>query len=154
MKKAELRALRERHESLAREYAAERQRLQSRVREMQLTQSLQQQFISNADIPDIGPTRKATLASFGIETASDVEENAILEVPGFGPKLTERLIRWRQEIERQFVFNSAIGVPLQQQQALELRFAQPRQQAETKLLAGEAELQAIGKQAESELRLL
>lgn len=154
MKKAELRAMRERHEILAREYAEQRQRLQFRAREMQLTQFLQQQFISNADISDIGPTRKATLASFGIETAVDVEETAILEVPGFGPKLTERLTRWRQEIESQFVFNPTVGVPPQEQHALDLRFAQSRQHIETRLQAGEGELQAIARQAEGELRLL
>lgn len=154
MKKAELRAMRDRHESLAREYTAERQRLQSKAHEMQLTQFLQQQFISNADIPDIGPTRKATLSSFGIETASDVEENAILQVPGFGPKLTERLIHWREENERQFVFNPAVGIPPQVQQALDLRFAQSRQHVESRLVAGEGELQATVKQAESELRQL
>ena len=121
---------------------------------MQLTQFLQQQFISSADIPDIKATRKATLASFGIETACDVEAKAVLEVPGFGPKLTERLIHWRQEIERQFAFNPAVGIPPQERQALELKFAQPRQHIETKLLAGERELRAIVNQAEGELSLL
>ncbi len=154
MKKSELRALHKRHESLAREYIDERQRLQFRAREMQLAQFLQQYFISDQTISDIGPTRKATLASFGIETAFDVEENAILQVPGFGPKLTGRLLQWRQEIERQFVFNPTVGIPLQEQQALDLRFVQARQQVETRLVSGEGELQAIVRQAEGELRLL
>lgn len=61
MKRSELRALRERHESLAREYTGERQRLQSRAREMQLAQFLQQYFISDQTISDIGPTRKLDL---------------------------------------------------------------------------------------------
>jgi DNA-binding helix-hairpin-helix protein with protein kinase domain len=154
MKKAELRALRERHENLVGEHTAERQRWQLQARKMHFTLFLQQQFISNADIPDIGPTRKTTLASFGIETAFDVEENAILEVPGFGPKLADRLIRWPQEIERQFIFNPTVGIPPQVQQDLGRRFAQPQQDVEGKLLAGEGELQAIVKQAESELRQL
>ncbi len=152
MKKAELREMRERYDTLAREYTAEKQNLQSKAREIQLTQFLQRQFISNADIPDIGPTRKATLASFGIETAFDVKENAILQVPGFGPKLTARLIRWRERIKSQFIFKPE--VPLQEQQILDLKFAQARQHIEMKLLAGEGELQAIAKQAESELREL
>jgi DNA-binding helix-hairpin-helix protein with protein kinase domain len=154
MKKAELRTLRERHDSLAREYTAERQGLQFKAREMQLAQFLQQHFISDHVIPDIGPTRKATLASFGIETALDVEPATILQVPGFGPKLTDRLTYWREEIERQFVFNAAVGVPPQEQQALDLRFAQARKQVEARLLSGEGELRAIVNQAESELRLL
>jgi DNA-binding helix-hairpin-helix protein with protein kinase domain len=154
MKKSELREMRARQESLAREYAEERQRLQFKARDKQFDQFLQQQFISNADIPDIGPTRKATLSSFGIETAFDVERYAILQIQGFGPKLANRLIRWRREIEGQFVFNPAVGIPPQEQQALDLKFAQSRQHVESRLLAGEGELQAIVKQAESELRQL
>ena len=78
---------------------------------MQREAFLQQYFISDATIEGIGTTRKATLASFGIETAADIERDAIFQVPGFGEKLTTRLICSRQEIEKQFIFNPAIGLP-------------------------------------------
>jgi DNA-binding helix-hairpin-helix protein with protein kinase domain len=153
-KKESLRNLRQRHEQLARDYTLERQGLQAKAREMQLALFLQQSFISDASIENIGPTRTAALASFGIETALDVEEAAVLQVPGFGPKLTERLVQWRHQAEAQFVFNSAAGVPAREQQALDIKYATLRQPVEAQLLAGEGELRAIRNQAEQELRSL
>jgi DNA-binding helix-hairpin-helix protein with protein kinase domain len=152
--RTDLRKLRQRHEDLTHGHALERQQLQARVQEMQREAFLQQYFISDATIEGIGPTRKATLASFGIETASDVERNAILQVPGFGEKLTQRLLCWRQEIERQFVFNPAIGLPPREQQALDIKYATARQPVEAQLLAGEGKLRAILNQAERDFQTL
>jgi DNA-binding helix-hairpin-helix protein with protein kinase domain len=154
VKKEDLRKLRQRHEDLTCGHTHDRQQLQARVREMQLAGFLQQYFISDASIKDIGPTRKATLASFGIESASDVEKGAILQVPGFGEKLAERLVCWRQEVERHFVFNPATGVPPREQQTLNIKYATAQQPIEAQLRAGEGELRAILSQAERELRTL
>jgi DNA-binding helix-hairpin-helix protein with protein kinase domain len=153
-KKEDLRKLRQRHEELAGDYALARQRLQMKAREMQLAAFLQQYFISDASIRDIGPTRTATLRSFGIETAFDVEPIAVLQVPGFGEKLTERLVQWRQQVEAKFAFNPAAGVPPAEQKALEVKYATARQPVEAQLLAGEGDLRAIVTRTESELRQL
>lgn len=150
-KKEELRKLRQRHEELARAYAMERQGLHARAREMQLALFLQQQFISDATIPAVGPTRTAALASFGIETAFDVETSAVQQVPGFGPKLTEKLLYWRKDVEAQFRFNPVVGVPPPEQRALDMKYAQARQPVEMRLLGGPGELQAIVRQAEGQL---
>ncbi len=151
-KKEALRKLRQRHEELAREYAIDRQRLEARARDIQLEQFLSQHFISDGDIPDIGKTRTATLASFGIETAWDVDADTILEVPNFGPKLTERLVHWRKTIEARFVFDPRVGVPDHEKRTLDMKYAQARQQVETRLGAGEGELRGIAREAEKELR--
>jgi DNA-binding helix-hairpin-helix protein with protein kinase domain len=122
---------------------------------MQFKQYLQQQFISNFIIPDIGPGRKATLASFGIETAWDVESEIILDIPGFGPKLTGRLVSWRRDIESQFLFNAKAGIPPHEQQALDAKYSQARQRLETELLTGEKVLRNIHLRADSsEIRQL
>jgi DNA-binding helix-hairpin-helix protein with protein kinase domain len=146
--------LRQRHEDLTTNYAKERRQLQHRVQEMQRETFLQQHFISDASIDSIGPTRKATLASFGIETDADVESDAILQVPGFGARLTERLVCWRQQIERQFVFNPAVGLPPREQQALDIKYATVRQPVEAQLLGGERDLRAILQRADRDLRPL
>jgi probable HAF family extracellular repeat protein len=70
--KAKLEELKKSYESLNSEYRAEHQQLQRYVREAQLKQFLHQRFISDAQIQDIGPVRKAALRSYGIETAFDV----------------------------------------------------------------------------------
>jgi DNA-binding helix-hairpin-helix protein with protein kinase domain len=147
----ELRALRDRHGSLQHEYTAERQRLLVNARAMQLSGYLQQQFISDHDIPSIGPVRKAVLASYGIETAEDVTEQEVLQVPGFGPVLTGKLLDWRRKVERAFRFNAAAGVPPTVQQALDVKYRQAQQQVELQLRAGPQELQAITDRAAQEL---
>jgi DNA-binding helix-hairpin-helix protein with protein kinase domain len=148
---AGLRALRDRHGSLQHEYTAERQQLLANARTMQLSLHLQQQFISDHDIPSIGPVRKAVLASYGIETAEDVTEQEVLQVPGFGPVLTGKLLDWRRKVERSFKFNAAAGVPPAMQQALDVKYRQARQQVEQQLRDGPRELQAITDRAAGEL---
>jgi DNA-binding helix-hairpin-helix protein with protein kinase domain len=154
VKKDDLSNLRRRHEELTRAYALARQGLQSRVRETQLAIFLQRHFISDASIPDIGPSRTATLASFGIETAFDIEVKAVRQIPGFGPKYTHRLVDWRRQVEARFVFNAAVGVPHQEQQSLNIKYATGQQPVEAQLLAGERELRAVLSQADFELRRL
>src|SRR5690606_15090856 len=61
--------------------------LHQHAREHQLEAYLRNCFISNARIQGIGPTRIATLESFGIETAFDVNFHTASLVPGFGPVL-------------------------------------------------------------------
>jgi DNA-binding helix-hairpin-helix protein with protein kinase domain len=63
--------------------------------------------IDRAKIRGIGSGRTSMLASYGIETAADVDDSAILQIPGFGPMLTTELVRWRREHERNFRFNPA-----------------------------------------------
>jgi DNA-binding helix-hairpin-helix protein with protein kinase domain len=70
--------------------------------------------ISRSQIPGIGPGRAATLASFGVETASDVDLNSVKTIPGFGPKLCGELLSWRERHELNFRFNSAEPVDAQE----------------------------------------
>jgi DNA-binding helix-hairpin-helix protein with protein kinase domain len=61
--------------------------------------------IEDARIRGIGESRTAMLASYGIETAADVEQSRIWQIPGFGVTLTAELLQWRQDHERNFRFN-------------------------------------------------
>lgn len=63
--------------------------------------------IDRAEIPGIGSSRTAMLASYGIETAADVERGKIHQIPGFGQKLTGELLKWRRGHEQNFRFNPA-----------------------------------------------
>ncbi|MFN8515475.1 MAG: hypothetical protein U0841_23400 [Chloroflexia bacterium] len=53
----------------------------------------------------------ATLQSWGIETAADVEAWAIKAISGFGQTYTNRLLDWRQTIEG-VSFNAARSINL------------------------------------------
>ncbi|MGE3424782.1 MAG: hypothetical protein AB7N24_22255 [Dehalococcoidia bacterium] len=61
--------------------------------------------IDLARIRGIGPGRTSMLASYGIETAADVNYQQIIQIQGFGESLTSELVQWRQEHERNFRFN-------------------------------------------------
>lgn len=61
--------------------------------------------IEKAKIEGVGKGRKLTLASYGIETAADVTHAALVQVPGFGPKMQVRMLDWRASLERRFAFD-------------------------------------------------
>lgn len=61
--------------------------------------------IRDQKISGIGPTKLATLASYGIETAADVTDAQVLAVPGFGPVNSRPLIEWANSCARGFVYN-------------------------------------------------
>ncbi len=139
----ELRGVREQMEKLRSRYDNELRRLSRDVWQKQLDAYLQTKFISEARIVGVGPGRTATLASYGIETAADVEYNRVLAVPGVDPDTTNELCAWRSSYERQFHVNRAQGVPAAERQALLLKFAQIRQQLELKLRSGPRRLREV-----------
>jgi len=79
--------------------------LRQNHRAIQLTNFLDQYEIELAKIPSIGPGRKQTLQSYGIETAADLNSAAILRVPGFGEKTAANLLAWRTSLEKRFRFD-------------------------------------------------
>jgi DNA-binding helix-hairpin-helix protein with protein kinase domain len=132
----ELARLKSQYESLDAEFAQEKQKLQATIREHQLHKFLGSFFIDDHKIPKIGPGRKATLASFGIETAADMDPLKIQKIKGFGKSYTGELVRWRTSLERKFVFDPSKGIDPADVAALNQKFRQHRAQLESALLAG------------------
>ena len=56
--------------------------------------------IEDAKLNNIGPARCAVLRSWGIDTAADVDDAKIAEIPGFGKSLTDKLVLWRERREK------------------------------------------------------
>ncbi|MGQ9647674.1 MAG: hypothetical protein ACUVWO_14200 [Thermodesulfobacteriota bacterium] len=127
--------MKSRYENLNSEYAREKQKLQAAVRERQLHKFLDTFFIHDHSIPKVGAGRKATLASFGVETAADVEPGKILRISGFGPSLTNELVQWRRRLEGKFRFDPSKGVDPADIAALNQKFRQERTEIEGALLA-------------------
>ena len=71
----------------------------------QRTAYLDRFSIRHANISGIGPAKTATLISFGIETAADVNRSAVLNVPGFGKVMTSKLLDWRRKHEARFRYD-------------------------------------------------
>ena len=125
-------------------------RRQERYRELenerkmaQLRRFLESYSIDRASIPGIGPTRKAMLEIYGIDTAGDVIERAVMAVPGFGVGLAGNLLNWRRSIEAKFRFDPTKSVDPRDIAALDREIADARQMLEARLLSGEEQLKEI-----------
>jgi DNA-binding helix-hairpin-helix protein with protein kinase domain len=107
-------------------------------RQKQLTRFLEKHRIENANIPGIGPSRKARLRSFGVEDASDVTR--WLNIKGFGPELKNALWAWRASIEGRFVFDPHQPIDPADLSALDQELARKRAALVQSLSAGPQQL--------------
>lgn len=84
--------------------------LRSNLRDRQLHDYLDKFLIRLSTIDGVPAHCLAVLCSFGIESAADISEQAVLRVPGFGPVRTERLMKWRRSKEATFVFDPSVNI--------------------------------------------
>ena len=76
-------------------------------RDRQLHGFLDSFEIRHTKISGIGPAKLAALASYGVDTAADVNSAKLRSVPGFGPTTSRPLLEWRRKLEGRFVYRSA-----------------------------------------------
>jgi DNA-binding helix-hairpin-helix protein with protein kinase domain len=153
-KKKQLEALHAEWNSLPAVRAARLQELERDRFKQQLEQYLENFFIEHATISGIGPGRRATLVSCGIETAADIHKQGIVAAPGFGPAMAEKLIEWRRETERGFRFDPTKGIDPQKVLAIDRDIATQKRKIEQALIAGSSELAQIKHQTEQQGRRL
>jgi hypothetical protein len=96
--------------------------------------------ISRARIRGIGDARKATLQSYGIETAADISDHHVLAVPGFGPVALSNLKQWRNQQERRFRFDRNKGVDQAAKNVVERQILTEKIDVERKLNEGLSKL--------------
>jgi DNA-binding helix-hairpin-helix protein with protein kinase domain len=116
--------LHRRLKNLRAEHDSEVARLRSDKRTAQLELWLRRFLLVEHRIPKIGPVRLATLTSYGIETAAEVQEARIARIPGFGPGLIEVLLDWRASLQKRFRVDPREAMPANQIRALELKYGQ------------------------------
>jgi len=141
----------ERHRQLRVEQDAELKEVESRRSQEQLRAYLDAALIRDAQIPNIGQARKAVLASYGIESALDIERSRLNAVPGFGETLTSALLVWRGGVERAFRFNPSAAIPPSEINRLTMKYFQMRCQLEIQLQRGVETLRRFLTVAEREL---
>ena len=107
----------------------------------QRCQFLERHFIDTATISGVGPTKKAALRSFGIETAADVTWDKVIAVKGFGEFLTRAVVDWQKACERRFVFNPRMAVTTADINTVQAQIAARKHKIETELNAGAVTLQ-------------
>jgi DNA-binding helix-hairpin-helix protein with protein kinase domain len=98
--KAEIEALPAIEQKRVQEYAANR-------RAEHLKTHLDRFQIRRHKIAGVGPSKLATLTSYGIETAADVSSGRVQAVPGFGPVNSQPLVEWRRRLEAKFAYNAS-----------------------------------------------
>jgi DNA-binding helix-hairpin-helix protein with protein kinase domain len=134
-------------------YETERRRLDANREALQREQHLRTCFISDHDIPGIGPGREQLLASFGIETAADIEADRIDAIKGFGKVLTGNLLKWKKEMLAVFHFDPTISIPEDEMRALALKYQQLQESLLLQLERGAAELETLASHTSQELSL-
>nr|WP_319376412.1 hypothetical protein [uncultured Methanoregula sp.] len=124
-KLARLKAVRRNYETIEREYKTVLASMQHTARERQLESFLESCFIDGYNFLRIGANRKATLRSFGIETAADITRAALMRITELDEIHKEELLTWRQQMENKFRFNPTDSVEKTDIQPLIHKF-QPR----------------------------
>ena len=117
--------------------------LKAHHRQLQMEEFLDRFEIERATIPSIGPGRKQTLSSYGIETAADIKESEIAKVPGFGPVLRSTLIEWREAVEARFRFDPNRKLDARHIANVEQEILSERKRIEERLRTGSVELRTI-----------
>jgi hypothetical protein len=117
------------------------QLLEQKKKEAQLNRHLDRFLIAHAKIRKIGSGRKAVLASFGIETAADIDPRKISSIQGFGPSLISELMAWRQTQVSKFVFNPNEPVSQGDLSALKSKIAASKVHLENQIRLAAANLQ-------------
>ena len=120
--------------------------LKARQQQLQMEEFLDRFEIDRATIPNIGPGRKQTLSSYGIETAADITEMQLAKVPGFGPVLCTKLTDWRASIEARFRFDPARQIDPRHIAKVEQDILADRRRVEDELRSGPIELRTISSQ--------
>ncbi len=120
-----LRAVRRNYEAIEREYKAVLASLQHTARERQLVTFLESCFIDGYNFLRIGADRKATLRSFGIETAADITRASLMRITQLDEIHKEELLTWRHQMEEKFRFDPSGGTARTDIQPLIHKF-QPR----------------------------
>ena len=153
-RRAELSKLKVELEQLPKLEKEELEKLHSTAQARQKHKFLERCYIDSANIPGVGPTRKATLRSFGIETAADVSKTRVMQVRGFGESLARSVVDWKASCERRFVFNPVTAVSSNDKDGVRAKFAAKRIVLEKKLSAAPSELQQYRQRAANTLSTL
>jgi DNA-binding helix-hairpin-helix protein with protein kinase domain len=107
--------------------------------------------IEHASIQDIGPSRKATLRSYGIESAADVDRRTIRRIDGFGDSLTARLCAWRSSVEQGFRFDPSKNITPSEVSALDAELSRIRARLSSDIMAAVASAEQERRTAEASL---
>lgn len=138
---SELSDARQHHQHLPQERLAALDNLKRNHRHHQLMTYLDKFEIANARLKGIGASKATTLESYQIETAADITYEAVIDVPGFGPKTAEKLVAWRRALEARFRYDPTKPIDPAAINATERQIVTERARLEQVLSQGAQRLQ-------------
>jgi hypothetical protein len=142
------------YDHLPEQRARRLQKLVEGLRQKQMEEHLDKFPIQSARIPGVGPAKVAMLSSHGIDTAGDINQSKVLQVPGFGPATTRKLLAWRRLHEQTFRFDPRRGVSQSDMAAVERDITMARSTLEREIAAGLGRLKAMVEAANARRRAL
>jgi DNA-binding helix-hairpin-helix protein with protein kinase domain len=107
---ARLKVAKRNFEAIEREYKSALSSIQHTARERQLITFLESCFIDSYNFLRIGANRKATLRSFGIETAADITRASLMRITELDTIHKDELLEWRHQMENKFRFDPSRGM--------------------------------------------
>ncbi len=117
--------------------------LETEAKKNQLDAFLKQFEIDDAEIKGVILTPiKKTLLSHGVETAADVVEG-LKRIPSVGGYHAEKLLGWRRDLERRFIFDSAKSVSSEARIKVEHEVDQLRARLEHEISDGANDLSRV-----------
>jgi DNA-binding helix-hairpin-helix protein with protein kinase domain len=140
--------------TLTTSYSRDFATLQQTSRESALFRHLRLQPIADEYIAGIGPGRKQTLASHGINTAADLTESRLFGISGFGPVLIGTLMQWRRTAEAKFRFDPKRDLDTRQKITLDTGYRNHQRKILEVLEAGLSQLQRLAMTHSAELTML
>jgi tetratricopeptide (TPR) repeat protein len=154
-KRNELSNRKETYENLAQIRQLKHQELEAEARKSRLEEFLDQFEINDAKIKGINTTVKTVLLSHGVETAADVSEiKKLKQIPSIGNLRARWLLGWRHDLEKEFVFDPAKGVPLEARVKTEREVDALRFRLESELSEGARHLRQMKRVIETNRRRL
>lgn len=128
-------------ENLEREKHLKISLYQNKRHGLQFVKYLESQEIRKAKIRHVGLARQTALASYGIETALDITEEKVLQVPGFGANNSVPLLEWRKSLEKSFVYDPKPNdMDRQELQTIQIEIDQKGSDFRKTLISGPSDL--------------
>lgn len=134
--------------------AAERQTASEKARDVQLGTYLDRFYITREPWPKIPQSALAQLASFGIETAADINETDLQAVPGFGPVRIGMLTSWRKRCEAGFKFDPSNSIHMTTYRPIERVLNTERRQIERQLVRLKTQIDAVASPLVAKLNMI
>ena len=121
--------------------------------ESELSTFLRKFFIRGSSITQIGPARRATLISFGIETAAEITKIALRRA-GLPANASYSLLEWRKSCEVRFKFDPKRAMSQSQIDEVKMLTSKTMDKIRTDATAHELKINTLNNEAARRLREL